>query len=94
MIIPVNLLKENETLTLDTNNVAKSVGKVNYEVNKEENSITYLGTVVNIPKDKFDTQITASAYVKYKDKSGNEYTVYAPYLNTSISVNQLISENK
>ena len=94
LIIPVNLLKENETLTLDTNNVAKSVGKVNYEVNKEENSITYLGTVVNIPKDKFDTQITASAYVKYKDKSGNEYTVYAPYLNTSISVNQLISENK
>ena len=38
LIIPVNLLKENETLTLDTNNVAKSVGKVNYEVNKEENS--------------------------------------------------------
>ena len=34
--------------------------------------------------------MTASSYVTYKDKSGNEYTVYAPYTKGSTSVNQLL----
>ncbi len=94
MIIPANLLNENETLTLDTKKVAKSIGKVNHEVNKEENSVTYLGTIINIPRSQFSRQMTASAYVKYKDKAGHEYIVYAPYLNKSVSINELDVQGK
>lgn len=94
LIIPANLLNENETLTLDTKNIVKSIGKVNYDVNKEENSVTYLGTLVNIPRSQFSRQMTASAYVKYKDKAGHEYIVYAPYLNKSVSIDDLNVQGK
>lgn len=90
LIIPANLLKDGESLTLDTENIAKSVAKYIYEVNKNENYDIYLGTIVNIPREQFDRKMTASSYVIYKDKSGNKYTVYSPYKNTSISVNDLI----
>lgn len=90
LIIPANLLKDGESLTLDTANIAKSVAKYIYEVNKDENYDIYLGTIVNIPREQFDRKMTASSYVIYKDKSGNKYTVYSPYKNTSISVNDLI----
>ena len=90
LIIPANLLKDGESLTLDTANIAKSVAKYIYEVNKDENYDIYLGTIVNIPREQFDRKMTASSYVIYKDKSGNKYTVYSPYKNTSISVNYFI----
>ena len=93
LIIPANLLDEGEKLTLNTPKVAKSVGKVNYEVNKEENYVTYLGTIINIPKAQFERQMTAAAYVIYKDKSGNQYTVYSQYPNTSVSVYDLLGNN-
>ncbi|MGM9534224.1 MAG: leucine-rich repeat protein, partial [Intestinibacter sp.] len=83
LIIPANLLSEGEELTLDTKKAAKSIGKVNYEVNKEQNYLTYLGTIGNIPNTQFDRQMTAVAYVIYKDKAGNEYTVYSQYPNGS-----------
>ena len=68
--------------TLKTKNVAKSVGRVNYEVNTEENYIVYLGTLINVPESKRDTYIAASAYVIYEDKAGNQYTVYDCYTTT------------
>lgn len=88
LILPSNLLKEGEALTLDTPKVAKSLGKVNYEETRDY--VTYLGSIVNIPDTQFDRQMTASAYVVYKDKAGNEYTVYAPYERGSISINELL----
>ena len=94
LIIPADLLSEGEALTLDTKKVAKSIGKVNYETNKEENSVTYLGTIINMPRSQFDRQMTASSYIKYKDKAGNEYTVYSPYTKGSISINKLIDVSK
>ncbi len=90
LIIPASFLKEGETLTLDTPKVAKSVANVLYSENKEEKSITYLGTIVNIPKSQFNREMTASSYVKYKDKAGNTYTVYSPYKNTSVTINNLL----
>ena len=35
--------------------------------------------------------MTASSFVTYKDKAGNEYTVYAPYEKGSISINELLN---
>ncbi|MGM9536216.1 MAG: hypothetical protein ACI3VR_13215, partial [Intestinibacter sp.] len=93
IILPVKLLPEGESLTLDTPKIAQSVGKVNYEVNEAENYVTYLGTLVNIPRDQFDEAITASAYVIYKDKSGNEYTVYSPYKKGSTTINKLLNSS-
>ncbi|MGM9536683.1 MAG: InlB B-repeat-containing protein, partial [Intestinibacter sp.] len=93
LIIPASLLAEGEALTLDTPKVARSIGKVNYEVNEEENYVTYLGTLVNIPKAQFDRQMTAAAYVIYKDKAGNKYTVYSQYPNGSTSVYKLLENN-
>lgn len=91
LIIPANLLEKGQALTLDTPKVAKSVAKVLYEQNKEENYVTYLGTIVSVPHTQFDRQMTASSFVTYKDKAGNEYTVYAPYENGSISINELLN---
>ena len=88
LILPANLLKEGEALTLDTPKIAKSLGTVNYEEGKD--FVTYLGSIVNIPDTQFDRQMTASAYVVYRDKAGNEYTVYAPYKTGSISVNDFL----
>ena len=93
LILPANLLAEGETLTLDTPNVAKSVANTLYEVNKEQNYVTYLGTIVNIPKAQFERQMTASSYVVYKDKTGHQYTVYSPYSNGSISVLDLLGND-
>ncbi len=93
LIIPANLVKEGETLTLDTPKVAKSVANVLYSENKEENSIVYLGTIVNIPKSQFNREMTASAYVTYKDKAGNTYTVYSAYKNTLTTINRLLDES-
>lgn len=92
LILPNNLLKEGEALTLDTEGIARSVGKVNYEVNKRENYVIYLGTLVSINRDQFDTPITAASYVIYKDKVGNEYTVYSPYKNGFTTINKLLSK--
>ena len=81
-------------LTLDTAKIDKSVAKVMYEVNQEQNYVTYLGTIVNIPRTQFDRKMTASGYVIYKDKQGNQYIVYAPYNKGSINVNDLLSDGK
>ena len=91
IILPARLLPEGESLTLDTPQIAQSVGKVNYEVNEAENYVTYLGTLVNVERDKFDEPITASAYVIYKDKTGNEYIVYSPYKKGSTTINTLLN---
>ena len=91
MIIPARLIPEGEALTLNTSGIARSVGKVNYEVNEAENYVTYLGTLVNVERDKFDEPITASAYVIYKDKTGNEYIVYSPYKKGSTTINTLLN---
>ena len=64
------------------------------ESNEKENYVTYLGTLVNIPRTQFDRKMTATAYVIYKDKQGNQYTVYAPYAKGSISVNDLSPDGK
>ena len=93
LIIPAKLLHDGESLTLETPSVVKSVAKVNYEVNKEQNYITYLGTIVNIKRAQFDVQMTASSYVIYQDKSGNQYTVYSPYEKGSISVYDLLGND-
>ena len=93
LILPVSFLNEGEGLRLDTPKVAKSVGKVNYEVNKDENYVTYLGTIINIPEAQFHRQMTAAAYVIYKDKAGNKYTVYSQYPNESTSVYDLLGNN-
>ena len=90
LILPANLLGEGEALTLENTKAAKSVAKVNYETNEDKNYIVYLGTIVGISESQFDRQMTASSYVTYKDKAGNEYTVYAPYQKGSTSVNQLL----
>ncbi|WP_455543564.1 InlB B-repeat-containing protein, partial [Intestinibacter sp.] len=90
LIIPKNLLANGQKLNLDTKKVAKSVGKNIYESNEEENYVTYLGTLLNIPKSQFGREITAASYVTYKDKAGNEYTVYAPYKNGATTVNNLL----
>ena len=90
LILPENMLQDiPEDIyygfrmpTLKTKNVAKSVGRVNYEVNIEENYIVYLGTLINVPESKRDTYISASAYVIYEDKVGNQYTVYDCYTTT------------
>ena len=92
LILPANILAEGEALTLSTPKVAKSVAKALYEVNEKENYVTYLGTIVNIPEAQFDRQITASSYVTYQDKAGNEYTVYSPYSNGSTSVNDILGK--
>lgn len=92
IILPKNLLDDGEILTLDTAQIAKSVGKVNYETNQKENYVIYLGTLVNISREQFDRQITASSYVIYKDKAGNKYTVYSQYPNGSKSVNDLLNK--
>ena len=94
LILPLNLVLEGSGLTLETPKVAKSVAKVLYEENYKENYKTYLGTLVNIESSQFDREITASSYVKYKDKKGNEYVVYAPYKTGSTSVNKLLAESK
>lgn len=78
-------------ITLDTKNAAKSIGKVNYEVNKDENYVVYLGTLINIPESQRDTYIRASSYVRYKDKSGNEYIVYA--FNGEATINSLLESS-
>lgn len=89
IILPQNLLPKGTSLTLDTPKIAKSVANVLYESNEKENYVTYLGSIVNIPRAQFDRAITASSYVKYKDSKGNEYTVYSPYKGGSVSVNEL-----
>ena len=89
IILPQNLLPKGTSLTLDTPKIAKSVANVLYESNEKENYVTYLGSIVNIPRAQFDRAITASSYVKYKDSKGNEYTVYSPYKDCSVSVNEL-----
>lgn len=89
IILPQNLLPKGTSLTLDTPKIAKSVANVLYESNEKENNVTYLGSIVNIPRAQFDRAITASSYVKYKDSKGNEYTVYSPYKGGSVSVNEL-----
>lgn len=89
IILPQNLLPKGTSLTLDTPKIAKSVANVLYESNEKENYVTYLGSIVNIPRAQFDRAITASSYVKYKDSKGNEYTVYSPYKDGSVSVNEL-----
>ncbi|MGN1033520.1 MAG: GLUG motif-containing protein, partial [Intestinibacter sp.] len=94
IILPASLLPEGESLTLDTPQIVKSIGKVNYEVNEKENYVTYLGTIINIKREKFDTAMTASSYVIYKDKAGNQYTVYSPYKNGSTTINKLLGVNK
>ena len=91
LIIPANLLEKGQALTLDTPKVAISTAKVLYEQNKEENYVTYLGTIVSVPHTQFDRQMTASSFITYKDKAGNEYTVYAPYEEGSISINELLN---
>ena len=63
---------------------------VDFDINKEENYITYLGTLVGIPRSQFGLEITASAYIIYKDKTGNEYTVYSPYKKGSTTINKLL----
>ena len=78
---------------MDTPKVAKSVAKSLYEVNEKENYVTYLGTISNIPEAQFEREMTAAAYVTYKDKAGNEYTVYSQYPNGSISVLDLLGNN-
>ena len=93
LILPTSFLEEGQGLTLDTPKVAKSVGKVNYEVNKDENYVTYLGTIINIPEAQFHRQMTAASYVIYKDKTGNTYTVYSQYPNGSTSVYDLLGNN-
>ncbi len=93
LIIPANLLAKDEALTLNTPKVARSIGKVNYEVNQKENYVTYLGTIVGISKTQFERKMTAASYVIYKDKAGNEYTVYSPYKNGSISVFDLLGND-
>ncbi|MEI3232989.1 MAG: hypothetical protein V8S33_00675 [Intestinibacter bartlettii] len=62
LIIPANLLEKGQTLTLDTPKVAISTAKVLYEQNKEENYVTYLGTIVSVPHTQFDRQMTASSF--------------------------------
>ncbi len=94
IILPKALLAEGERLTLSTSKIVRSVGKVNYEVNKEENYVVYLGTLVEISRTNFDQQITAASYVIYKDKAGNKYTVYSQYPKGSISVNQLLPKSE
>lgn len=89
IILPQNLLPEGTSLTLDTPKIAKSVANVLYESNEKENYVTYLGSIVNIPRAQFDRAMTASSYVKYKDSKGNEYIVYSPYKGGAISVNEL-----
>ncbi|MGM9530260.1 DUF4430 domain-containing protein [Intestinibacter sp.] len=93
LIIPANLLEEGQALTLDNKKAARSIGKVNYEVNKEENYVTYLGTIINIPETQFDREMTAASYVIYKDKVGNEYKVYSQYPNKSTSVYKLLGNS-
>ena len=93
LIIPANLLEEGQALTLDNKKAAKSIGKVNYEVNKDENYVTYLGTIINIPEAQFEREMTAAAYVTYKDKAGNEYTVYSQYPNGSISILDILGND-
>ncbi len=90
LIIPANLLKNGETLSLNTAKVAKSVAKVAYEENKEQNYVTYLGTIVNMPKSQFGREMTAASYVIYKDKQGNQYEVYSPYASGTITINDLL----
>ncbi|MGN1033432.1 MAG: leucine-rich repeat protein, partial [Intestinibacter sp.] len=92
LILPYVLLAEGEALTLDISNAAKSMGKINYEVNEQENYVTYLGTLINIPSNQFDTKMTAAAYVIYRDKTGNEYTVYSQYKNSFTTVNKLLGK--
>ncbi|MDY2736427.1 hypothetical protein, partial [Intestinibacter sp.] len=92
LILPYVLLAEGEALTLDITNAAKSMGKINYEVNEQENYVTYLGTLINIPSNQFDTKMTAAAYVIYRDKAGNEYTVYSQYKNSFTTVNKLLGK--
>ena len=91
LILPAKFLSEGESLTLETEKAARSVGKINYEVNKEKNYVTYLGTIINIPRTQFDTEMTAASYVIYKDKAGNKYTVYSPYKNGSTTINKLLN---
>ncbi|MGN1032280.1 MAG: leucine-rich repeat protein, partial [Intestinibacter sp.] len=87
LIIPSAILGD-QKLTLDTPKAARSVGTQNYE--KTPQYTTYLGTLVGIPESQFDTEITATAYVIYQDKAGNQYTVYSDYANGSTSVDKLI----
>ena len=93
VMIPTKLLdlSVERLVTLNTKQVVKSIGKVNYEVNKDENYVVYLGTLINIPESQRDTYIRASSYVRYKDKSGNEYIVYA--FNGEASVNSLLKSS-
>lgn len=93
VMIPTKLLdlSVERLVTLNTKQVVKSIGKVNYEVNKDENYVVYLGTLINIPESQRDTYIRASSYVRYKDKSGNEYIVYA--FNGEATVNSLLKSS-
>ncbi|MGM9532166.1 leucine-rich repeat protein, partial [Intestinibacter sp.] len=93
LIIPANLLEEGQALILDNKKAARSIGKVNYEVNKDENYVTYLGTIINIPEAQFEREMTAASYVIYRDKAGNEYTVYSQYPNGSISVLDILGND-
>ncbi|MDU2111558.1 MAG: InlB B-repeat-containing protein, partial [Clostridiales bacterium] len=90
VMIPTKLIDTTTQwiITLDTENSVRSIGKVNYEVNKDENYVVYLGTLINIPESQRDTYIRTSSYVKYKDKFGNEYIVYA--FNKEASINSLL----
>lgn len=93
VMIPTKLIDTTTQwiITLDTENSVRSIGKVNYEVNKDENYVVYLGTLINIPESQRDTYIRTSSYVRYKDKSGNEYIVYA--FNKEASINSLLESS-
>lgn len=93
LIIPANLVGEGEKLTLDTPKVAISKANVLYQVDYDQNFMTYLGTIVNIPEAQFNRPMTAASYVIYKDKAGNQYTVYSQYPNGSISVYDLLGND-
>lgn len=89
IIIPENLLGGSK-LTLETDKIANSLCKKT--LCETETYTDYYGTLINIPKSQFNRKIAASAYVIYQDEAGNEYTVYAPYQDGSVSVNDLITE--
>ncbi|MFQ9287079.1 MAG: InlB B-repeat-containing protein [Intestinibacter bartlettii] len=93
LIIPANLVGEGEKLTLDTPKVAISKANVLYQVDYDQNFMTYLGTIVNIPEAQFNRPMTAASYVIYKDKAGNQYTVYSQYPKGSISVYDLLGND-
>ena len=71
----------NNELTVGTKNVLKI--KAVKTLENDSTHITYTGVLINIPKEKFSTEIVGRGYLVYRGADGKNYTMYSSSVSRS-----------